>query len=352
LTAVFAVAAASFVAQEVISPFQKALGELMARRVDGEVFQEVIARSTGPHGVGLLEDQRALGDLRLAARDLEPGLYSPGQACAGILALIARYTQLVGFAAVVGVAFSWVAAVGVLGAVVLFRNGRRRGFRRFLRIWLSLEAADRKLNYFRQLGIEAPGGKEIRVFGLARWLRDRLYDVHLSVLRPLWAERRKIYLWPFFWYATAGLAVAAAVFGMIGVSASGALTLTDFALVMQAALGALRLSDHYPEIDTPTAVGVNAHDAVTRFLARADAEPSVAAVPPVAPSGRAAIPDPTGEIHVKDVSFRYPGAERAVFDGLELRIPARKCTAIVGLNGAGKTTLVKLLARLYEPSAG
>ena len=33
-------------------------------------------------------------------------------------------------------------------------------------------------------------------------------------------------------------------------------------------------------------------------------------------------------------------------------LPAGKTVAIVGENGAGKTTLVKLLARLYEPSAG
>jgi ATP-binding cassette subfamily B protein len=32
---------------------------------------------------------------------------SPGQACAGQLALHARYTQLVGCAVIVGAAFSW-----------------------------------------------------------------------------------------------------------------------------------------------------------------------------------------------------------------------------------------------------
>jgi len=41
-----------------------------------------------------------------------------------------------------------------------------------------------------------------------------------------------------------------------------------------------------------------------------------------------------------------------VLDGLDLTIPAGRSLAVVGLNGAGKTTLVKLLARLYEPTAG
>ena len=38
--------------------------------------------------------------------------------------------------------------------------------------------------------------------------------------------------------------------------------------------------------------------------------------------------------------------------GVNLLLPAGKTIAIVGNNGAGKTTLVKLLCRLYEPSAG
>ncbi len=52
------------------------------------------------------------------------------------------------------------------------------------------------------------------------------------------------------------------------------------------------------------------------------------------------------------MSFRYPGSARPVLDGLDLSIPAGRCTAIVGVNGAGKTTLIKLLARLYEPTSG
>jgi ATP-binding cassette subfamily B protein len=64
------------------------------------------------------------------------------------------------------------------------------------------------------------------------------------------------------------------------------------------------------------------------------------------------MPELTGSIHFDNVSFRYPGQDRKIFEGLDLTIPIGRCTAIVGLNGAGKTTLVKLLARLYEPTAG
>jgi ATP-binding cassette, subfamily B, bacterial len=55
---------------------------------------------------------------------------------------------------------------------------------------------------------------------------------------------------------------------------------------------------------------------------------------------------------VEDLSFSYPGSERAVLTGIDLSVPPGTVVAIVGENGAGKTTLAKLLSRLYEPSAG
>jgi ATP-binding cassette subfamily B protein len=52
------------------------------------------------------------------------------------------------------------------------------------------------------------------------------------------------------------------------------------------------------------------------------------------------------------VSFTYPGTDRPVLQDVSLTIPAGAVIALVGENGAGKTTLVKLLTRMYEPTAG
>jgi ATP-binding cassette, subfamily B, bacterial len=57
-------------------------------------------------------------------------------------------------------------------------------------------------------------------------------------------------------------------------------------------------------------------------------------------------------IRFDHVSFRYPGTERLVLDDVSMMLPAGSVVAIVGENGAGKSTLVKLLARMYLPSAG
>ena len=53
-----------------------------------------------------------------------------------------------------------------------------------------------------------------------------------------------------------------------------------------------------------------------------------------------------------NVSFHYPGTEKAVFEKFSLEIKEGERVGIVGASGAGKSTLVKLLLRQYEPQRG
>jgi ATP-binding cassette subfamily B protein len=53
-----------------------------------------------------------------------------------------------------------------------------------------------------------------------------------------------------------------------------------------------------------------------------------------------------------ETTKRRPRGPREVLTGVSFTIPAGKTVALVGANGAGKTTLVKLLSRLYDPTAG
>ncbi|HLJ36954.1 MAG TPA: ABC transporter ATP-binding protein [Steroidobacteraceae bacterium] len=75
---------------------------------------------------------------------------------------------------------------------------------------------------------------------------------------------------------------------------------------------------------------------------------------PVASPGGAALhgPDPEDGVRFEDVSFTYPGAEEAALEHVTLHLKPGASLALVGENGSGKTTLIKLLTRLYLPTAG
>lgn len=52
------------------------------------------------------------------------------------------------------------------------------------------------------------------------------------------------------------------------------------------------------------------------------------------------------------VDFHYAHSTRKALKGIDLTIRPGEVVALVGENGSGKTSLIKLLCRLYEPTAG
>ncbi len=61
---------------------------------------------------------------------------------------------------------------------------------------------------------------------------------------------------------------------------------------------------------------------------------------------------PEDDIRIENATFRYSGTDKAVFEQLNLVIPYKKTTAIVGASGSGKSTLMKLLLKSYAPESG
>lgn len=59
-----------------------------------------------------------------------------------------------------------------------------------------------------------------------------------------------------------------------------------------------------------------------------------------------------GEIELRGVYLRYPGADRDALQDISLRIRPNETLAIVGASGSGKSSLANLLPRLYQASAG
>jgi len=70
-------------------------------------------------------------------------------------------------------------------------------------------------------------------------------------------------------------------------------------------------------------------------------------------TGTRRLPRPIrGEIAMEDLVFRYDADKPPVLDGVNLRIPAGKCVALVGPSGNGKTTILNLILGLYARQSG
>jgi len=346
----FVLAAAAFCAQQVLAPVQTALGVRVKRRVDGAVRDRMLASSLRSTGIGPMEDQATLDALSEATRQVDSDFHTPGDACAGLLALLARYVRLAGFAVLLGLVSSWWSAAALAVATMVFRYGQRGGLRKYSTAWRGVVGVRRRAEYLRDVAMGPAAAKEMRVFGLSSWFGDRYEEATAQMLAPVTARRRAIYLRPYLLYTAIGLVIGAGVLiALARGAASGDVTLTGLALGLQAVVAALLLGEYYPESDVATQYGMQSVAALEEFEARIDAAQDLVGA---GGAGVVAPDSPRVALRFEGVGFHYPGSARAVLDGLDLELPAGRSTAIVGVNGAGKTTLVKLLTRLHEPTAG
>ncbi|TDT97425.1 ATP-binding cassette subfamily B protein [Streptomyces sp. 846.5] len=346
----FLLAAGAFVLLQLCVPVQSALGDIVKHRVDGRFHRRLITASLRSTGIGPLEDPAALDRLDEATEQLRSGWVSPGDAAAGMLRYVTRYSSLLGYALLAGWAAGWWVAAALLTSTMLFRYGHRSSLRLWSTKWPLIGPHRRRRDYFRALGLSADTAKELRVFGLSDWVTGEFRASALASLEPLWKSRRLHQTYYFLVYACFGLVVdALAVAYVIRDAAQGHTSLTGLAVALQAAVAAILLGAFFHEADFPSQFGMSAATALgdfERLVAAADTSG------PVDGQLTSAAGLPQRQLSFDRVSFHYAGSERAVLDGLELTLNAGECTAIVGLNGAGKTTLVKLLTRLYEPTSG
>ena len=57
-------------------------------------------------------------------------------------------------------------------------------------------------------------------------------------------------------------------------------------------------------------------------------------------------------IHFEQVSLQFPGASHPAVDNCSCEVEVGQLVVILGPSGCGKTTLLKMVNRLYEPTAG
>jgi ATP-binding cassette subfamily B protein len=205
--------------------------------------------------------------------------------------------------------------------------------------------ARRELDYVRQTAASVESAKEVKVFGLNRWLIDhysRLADGFYAANRRL-ALRRAGWGGLFAAIGTVGYYLAFAY--IVWRTLAGAFTIGDLTF-LAGSFARLRglLERLLTTFSTTAAQALYVNDLFSFFEVR----PEI-----LSPENPRPFPRPIREGFVfEDVGFIYPGAERWAVRHLSFTLQAGEVVALVGENGAGKTTLVKLLTRLYDPDEG
>jgi len=203
----------------------------------------------------------------------------------------------------------------------------------------------RQIDYLRFLGASKDSAKELKLFGLSKYLTDRFKKLSddIFVQNVALAKRRL--------FASALLSLLTTI-GYYGAYAyviletlQGKMTVGTLTFLTGAIAGAsANLQMIFSTFSSIADQSLFLTDLLEFFAVR----PTVYSKPNALKT-----PRPIREgIEFREVSFSYPGSDRPILRNLNLFLKPDERIALIGENGEGKTTIVKLLTRLYDPTAG
>ncbi len=340
--AALALIGAAILAGQMLAPLQQAVLAALQRRFESHLARRLMGAALSLPGLAYFEDPEFADRLEVS-RWIGHGPVSSLRFWSSALQQLA---QLGAMAAVAAGFAGWVPvlliAVSLPVGLAIWRFESMASRSRYRR---SPEA--RRAAYFRDLTLLAEPGKELRIFGLDRWVLGRQARHWLAFVEEQWRIRRRGLIVALGLHVLAVSALGFTYLVMLTSTIEGRVDVGRFTAASMAAVGLLgALVGLFRQagrawranVYLPSALQVMELPHLDPRLVTGGARPARAA----APSG----------IRFEGVSFVYPGTDRPVLDGLDLWIPTGSSVALVGENGAGKTTLIKLLCRFYDPTGG
>lgn len=209
----------------------------------------------------------------------------------------------------------------------------------------AMEGINRRLGYLTWTMKNFANGKDIRLFGMKKWIENR----HQNSMDEHYKSNSKINNMYFRYeqvYTATSLIQEIALYIFLIWKAFNGMSVGDFALyagVIRTFSGtldgifwqlahmskqSLQVCDYRDFIDYPDRVMCDN----PKEFNPADFDRC--------------------EFVFENVSFKYPNKEDYALKNISIKIEAGERLAVVGLNGAGKSTFIKLLCRLYEPTEG
>jgi ATP-binding cassette subfamily B protein len=203
----------------------------------------------------------------------------------------------------------------------------------------------RELDYLRTLGSSRESAKEVKMFGLGGFLRDRYRKLSDYLIKDTRALARRRFLWGSLLGVLASLGYYGGYAFLAFEAMAGRITVGTLTFLAGAVAGAnVQLQSSFTYFSSVSEQALFLTDVVDLL----SVQPGICSKPDAIPLPRPILKG----IEFRNVSFRYPGGSHWVLRNLNLTIRPGERIALVGENGQGKTTLVKLLTRLYEPTEG
>jgi ATP-binding cassette, subfamily B, bacterial len=256
--------------------------------------------------------------------------------------LVQNGISLVSFGGLLAHFSPWAVAVLLLAGLPAFvAEAKFSGdaFRLFR--WRSPET--RMQIYLETVLAREDHAKEVKLFGLGA----RLLERYREIFRRLYREDRALTIRRDAWGFALGLIGSVALYGAYAWIALSAVRKL-ISLGQMTMYVALFRQGQSTVSAMLTAVGGMYEDNLYLSTLYEYLETAVPAAGGSAVRG----PLPQDGVRFEDVSFTYPGAESPALEHVTLHLTPGTSLALVGENGSGKTTLIKLLTRLYAPSAG
>lgn len=203
---------------------------------------------------------------------------------------------------------------------------------------------DSHLFYLRNTLTDRDYAKDIRIFGMYSWLND-VWDRFMMIYESFYKEKEKRYLLANVISVVLVLIQNIVAYGILLVGVfDGDIGVATFLLYFNAISG---LSSYAGALlKDASKLKRECVDIITILEVLDYPEPYRFDDGVKVPRSK----DIT--IELKDVSYRYPGANKDALSHIDLTLHPKEKLAIVGVNGAGKTTLVKVLCGLLDPTAG
>lgn len=326
--------------QKLLAPFDQFFQAELRRSIDLSVRGELYAHSAAQQGIAYLEDPTYHDLQQVSSQSVQN---APFTIANGLTALVQSVSLLVSFFGLLLFLSPLLAALVLLAAVphllIHFQFGRDR-----FKLAFDLSPLQRDAFYFSHLLTGLQAAKEMRLFGLRRYLLGRWRQVATQNNQAQRDLQRRELKWKLGLELLSFLVMGLGYYFILRGIFNSQLTVGDIALYGSAVAGVqmgivalVRATAQVAEVH----LFFGQYETIKRLP-----QPIYIAAAPLR-----LVPLRQG-IVFEDVWFRYRDDAPWVLRGVSFEIPAERCVALVGVNGAGKSTLVKLLTRLYDPTRG